>query len=222
MKDAHPVQRIARPPSRRLLILFMPLSLLALVLSGGCASRAYPPLPEMAPVEGPTSSARSSGTVGSALALDAFLESSPADGRAERPPAISQDVIPPPPDPDVLPDASTRRLDIRLASQRFNYFEDDQLIWSGPISSGTPEHPTPEGDYRVQQKDINKRSGSYTNYFEQPTPMPYALQITGPYWVHEGYVTGQPESHGCVRLRHEDAKFVYGRIKVGDRILIAD
>jgi lipoprotein-anchoring transpeptidase ErfK/SrfK len=74
----------------------------------------------------------------------------------------------------------------------------------------------------LQQKDIDKRSGSYTNFFNRPTPMPYGLQFNGPYWVHEGYVTGKPESHGCVRLRHADAKFVYERIKVGDRIVIAD
>jgi lipoprotein-anchoring transpeptidase ErfK/SrfK len=145
-----------------------------------------------------------------------------AEAESSLPPPVSQEVFPPPPDPEALPEAEKRQLDIRLAQQRFNYFEDDVLIWSGPVSSGRKEHPTPKGSYHVQSKMRHKRSGSYTNYFDQPTPMPYALQFRGPYWVHEGYVTGKPESHGCVRLRHADAKFVFARIKAGDRIVVGD
>ena len=91
---------------------------------------------------------------------------------------------------------------------------------SGRVSTGTPEHPTPTGDFRVLSKDINKRSGKYTNYFDENTPMPYSLQFTGPYFVHEGWVPGHPDSHGCVRLHYEDAKFLFSRMKVGDRILV--
>jgi lipoprotein-anchoring transpeptidase ErfK/SrfK len=74
----------------------------------------------------------------------------------------------------------------------------------------------------VLSKDADKRSGSYTNYFEQPTPMPYALQFYGPYYVHEGWIAGRPESHGCVRLHYEDAKFVFERIRVGDKVAVVD
>ncbi|MCF7992010.1 MAG: L,D-transpeptidase [Thiohalocapsa sp.] len=137
-------------------------------------------------------------------------------------PLVSQEVEVPPPDPASLPAADKRQLDIRLAEQRFNYFEDGRLVWTGPISSGAAEHPTPKGDFRLLSKDIDKRSGSYTNFFDQPTPMPYSLQFIGPYFIHEGYLPGEPASHGCVRLRYEDAKFVYARMRVGDRIVVAD
>ncbi|MEA3639227.1 MAG: L,D-transpeptidase [Lamprobacter sp.] len=188
------------------------LALLGIVLLTGCASQPYPPLPSNLPEsdEGLTGGAQSAPLQG------------PADLGAESTAPVSQEVNPLPPDPAALASAEKRQLDIRLATQRFNYFEDDQLVWTGPISSGTPAHPTPKGRYQVQSKQINKRSGSYTNAFDRPTPMPYSLQFRGPYFVHEGYVTGHPESHGCVRLRHEDAKFVYQRMRLGDRIVVAD
>jgi lipoprotein-anchoring transpeptidase ErfK/SrfK len=212
-----------------------------LLLLAGCASQPYPPLPseiptyrddlrsnvsEPASVENNAELATVDAAVGGGLApgaMEGHRASEHATGsEASLAAPVSQEVNPPPPDPATLSGAEKRQLDIRLAQQRFNYFEDDQLIWTGPISSGTPEHPTPRGKYLVQSKNINKRSGSYTNFFDRPTPMPYSLQFTGPYFVHEGYVTGRPESHGCVRLRHEDAKFVYARMRIGDRIVVAD
>jgi len=187
-----------------------------LLLLVGCASQPYPSLPSDSP-----------GFSGTGRELAPVAPSERVGGKAPATESsfaapVSQEVTPPPPDPAALPGANKRQLDIRLATQRFNYFEDDQLVWTGPISSGTAEHPTPRGSFLVRSKDINKRSGSYTNYFDQPTPMPYSLQFSGPYFVHEGYVTGRPESHGCVRLRHEDAKFVYSRMHIGDRIVVAD
>lgn len=183
-----------------------PRLLLSLLLLGlaGCASQPYPPLPEdlKAPVQQPAAAEAAEPT------------------SSERP--FPQDVEPPPPDPADLPAADVRQLDLRLGPQRFHYFEDGRLVWSGVISAGTAEHPTPKGSYRVQSKQRHKRSGSYTNSFDQPTPMPYALQFTGPYYVHEGYVTGRPESHGCVRLRYHDARFLFARMQPGDRIVIAD
>lgn len=109
---------------------------------------------------------------------------------------------------------------IFLGSQTFEYREDDRLVASGAVSTGTAQHPTPKGDFRVLSKDADKRSGSYTNYFGQPTPMPYALQFHGPYFVHEGWLPGYADSHGCVRLHHEDARFLFDRLRVGDRIQV--
>jgi len=199
-----------------------PLLPLGLALLMGCAT-PYPPVGEHSlPTVPGVSAIPDRASRRSAPSEDTTATTAQTGKEAERSRPVSQEVVPPPPDPATLPEAEKRQLDIRLASQRFNYFEDDQLVWTGLISSGTAQHPTPAGSYQVQAKDIDKHSGSYTNSFDRPTPMPYALQFRGPYWVHEGYATGEPESHGCVRLRHADAKFVYERIKVGDRIVVAD
>lgn len=115
-----------------------------------------------------------------------------------------------------------RRLTIFLDSQVFQYSEDGMLARHGPISSGSPEHPTPSGNFKILSKDKNKRSSSYTNYFNQNTPMPYSLQFSGPYYVHEGYLPGNAASHGCVRLSYQDAKFLFERTRVGDAIVVTD
>jgi lipoprotein-anchoring transpeptidase ErfK/SrfK len=118
------------------------------------------------------------------------------------------------------PPARSRALTIFLGSQTFEYVEDGRVFASGEISSGTAQHPTPAGNFRVLSKDENKRSGKYTNYFDQNTPMPYSLQFYGPYFVHEGWVPGHADSHGCVRLHYEDARLLFARMKVGDPIRV--
>jgi lipoprotein-anchoring transpeptidase ErfK/SrfK len=119
-----------------------------------------------------------------------------------------------------LPPAQSRALTVFIRSQTFEYVEDGRVVLSGPISSGTAKHPTPTGKYRVLSKQIDKRSGKYTNDFNEPTPMPYSLQFDGPYFVHEGWVSGHPDSHGCVRLRYEDARLLFERMQLGDPVLI--
>lgn len=158
----------------------------------------------------------------------AIDQPAPEPGAAESPAAPTANATPTAnplvkPENDLryrLPPAKSRGLTIFLGSQTFEYVEDNRVVISGPISSGNAEHPTPTGDFRVLSKDIDKRSGKYTNYFNDNTPMPYSLQFTGPYFVHEGWVPGYADSHGCVRLHYENAKLLFSRIKVGDRILV--
>lgn len=131
---------------------------------------------------------------------------------------------PDPPAPELqaadLPPADSRTLRIDLDNQGFHYFEDGRLVRSGPVSAGSAEHPTPTGEYRVQSKEEDKVSYSYTNAFDMPTPMPYSLQFSGPYFIHEGWLPGYPDSHGCVRLHYEDARFLFERMQRGDAVLI--
>jgi lipoprotein-anchoring transpeptidase ErfK/SrfK len=198
-----------------------PLILLVPLFAVGCASQPYPELPDDIAAETVTGSP----AIADAASLEANATASAANvsdvaQREAQLAPVSQEVVPPPPDPSTLPAADSRRLDIKIGDRRFENFEDDRMVWSGKLSAGAPEHPTPSGEFRITAKDIDKRSGSYTNYFDWPTPMPYALQFKGPYWIHEGYVPNEHASHGCVRLRHDDAKFVYSRMRVGDKVTV--
>jgi lipoprotein-anchoring transpeptidase ErfK/SrfK len=201
----------------KLLLLLLGLT----TLIAGCAYPTYPELP--ADIAAQHAENRSSAAVASTSGrIDRHstgLAAAVADRDVDSRP-VSQEVFPPPPDPQALPIADQRQLKILLGDKRFEYYEDDALVWAGKISAGRPGKETPKGDFRVTAKDINKRSGSYTNYFNWPTPMPYALQFSGPYWVHEGYVPNEHSSAGCVRLRHEDAKFVYARMRIGDPVSV--
>jgi len=130
-----------------------------------------------------------------------------------------------PPPPEVLarslPPARSRILEIDLSNQGFQYFEDDRLVRNGPVSAGTTEHPTPTGRYQVLSKERDKVSRSYTNAFEMPTPMPYSMQFYADYYIHEGWVPGYADSHGCVRLNYEDARFLFERMRPGDAVIIS-
>lgn len=119
-----------------------------------------------------------------------------------------------------LPEARERVLTIFLGSQTFEYTEDGQVLLSGKVSSGVPADPTPVGDFRVLSKVLNKKSGKYKNFLNQPTPMPYSLQFIGNYYIHEGWVSGHPESPGCVYLNYADARLLYHRMRVGDRVQV--
>jgi lipoprotein-anchoring transpeptidase ErfK/SrfK len=141
------------------------------------------------------------------------------------PPVVSAPVEAKEPPPEVLaralPPARSRILEIDLTTQAFRYFEDDRLVRAGAVSAGTAEHPTPTGRFRVLSKERDKVSRSYTNAFDMPTPMPYSMQFYDTYFIHEGWVPGYADSHGCVRLHYEDARFLFERMKRGDEVIVA-
>lgn len=187
----------------------LPPIFLILPLLCGCAHR---------PVE-PVAESVSDGAGGQDAALRQASVTTPPESRSMR---VRPAPIHPDKDPRyALPQAQSRVLTIYLGSQTFEYVEDDRVVASGPISSGSSEHPTPIGSFRVLSKDKDKRSGKYTNYFDQNTPMPYSLQFLGPYFIHEGWLPGHADSHGCVRLSYEDARFLFSRMKVGDPVHVA-
>jgi lipoprotein-anchoring transpeptidase ErfK/SrfK len=242
--NPHPRPHRNRPPAP---LAAAVLAGAAIILSSGCAFEPYPPLPIPPQPEGTVYSSYSAlpGPVEAQGPVHRFAEESEAQPEAEPggqsptsgepqggAPPVARTRARTPVQPEAWrgdpaafvgpPRPGPRKLTIRLRSQRFEYSEGGAVVHTGQVTTGSPQHPTPTGAYRVLSKDPNKRSGSYTNYFDMPTPMPYALQFNGPYYVHEGWVAGQPESHGCVRLHYEDARFVYERLKVGDRIAVVD
>ncbi len=182
---------------------------LILPLLGGCAHRPVEPAAE------PLSSQASE-------QIEEVSQASIVPAPELRQSGVRSSPMHPDKDPRyALPQAQSRVLTIYLGSQTFEYLEDDRVVASGPISSGSAEHPTPTGNFRVLSKDKDKRSGKYTNYFDQNTPMPYSLQFHGPYFIHEGWLPGHADSHGCVRLSYEDARLLFSRMKVGDPVRVA-
>lgn len=186
----------------------LPPLLLALPFAGGCAHRPLEP------------AAEALSTPDSAQ-IEQVSQASLVPALASGPTRLGAKPIHPDEDPRYhRPQPQSRGLTIYLGSQTFEYVEDDQVVVSGPISSGSAAHPTPTGSFRVLSKDKDKRSGKYTNYFNQNTPMPYSLQFYGPYFIHEGWLPGYADSHGCVRLSYEDARLLFGRMRVGDPVRV--
>ncbi|NCA70368.1 MAG: L,D-transpeptidase [Sphingobacteriia bacterium] len=115
-----------------------------------------------------------------------------------------------------------RELTIQLESQSFLYREHGEVVHSGPISSGRAGYPTPLGHFAVLSKQADKVSYRYTNQLGMPAWMPYSIQFHGHYFLHEGWLPGYPDSHGCVRVGERDARFLFERLQIGDRIAVVD
>ncbi|MBK1710393.1 L,D-transpeptidase [Marichromatium gracile] len=178
-----------------------PTILLALTLLGsGCAAPPERPAPE--PVDAPVATA-------------------PATVATEpQPPGTPPTTDPGP--PSGPSDAARRAIRIDLGEQRFTYIEDGEPVHSGPISSGRAGHPTPRGRFAVLAKDIDKVSSRYTNQLGWQAWMPYAIQFHGHYFLHEGWLPGYPDSHGCVRVGERDARFLFERLRLGDRVEVVN
>ncbi|MTW21837.1 L,D-transpeptidase [Allochromatium palmeri] len=115
-----------------------------------------------------------------------------------------------------------RSLTISLSDQAFEYKEDDAVVHAGPISSGKAGHSTPAGRFKVLSKNADKVSSRYTNQLGMQAWMPYSIQFHGHYFLHEGWLPGYPDSHGCVRVGEKDARFLFERLRIGDPILVAN
>jgi len=120
-----------------------------------------------------------------------------------------------------LPEADSRALRFHLGSQTFNYIEDGEVVVTGPIASGKASSPTPTGKFRILSKNKDKESSRYDNEVGTPAWMPYSMQFYGNYFLHEGYLPGEPASHGCIRLGHDHAKLLFERMKIGDPVMVA-
>lgn len=127
--------------------------------------------------------------------------------------------------------------------QEANYYIAGQKVGHSRISSGKAGHGTPSGTFKVLSKDANHKSSLYGSVVDsagntliadykagQPMPaggrykgadMNNALQLTTTgIWLHEGIVTGAPESHGCIRLPGDMAKIFFDNTPVGTPVTI--
>lgn len=115
-------------------------------------------------------------------------------------------------------------IDVSIDHQIMTLFEDGIKSNSFLVSSGMPGLSTPLGTYSIQRKEANHWSG-YGLW------MPYSLNFSGPYYIHElpywpgGYREGESHlghlaSHGCIRLGIGPAKYVYEWADIGTPVYI--
>ncbi|WP_157817963.1 L,D-transpeptidase [Candidatus Thiodictyon syntrophicum] len=176
-----------------------------------------------APVAAPPADAGIAGAPGSAPADSAASATATPDGVADQAgavgPAPGESSAPGKKEP-ALPSGPSRRLSIHLGAQRFTYTQGGQVLRTGPVSTGRRGYGTPAGSYRVLSKQRHKVSSRYAGSDGRPASMPYAIQFQSNYFIHQGRLPGYPASHGCVRLRGSDARFLFSRLRPGDPVLI--
>jgi lipoprotein-anchoring transpeptidase ErfK/SrfK len=120
----------------------------------------------------------------------------------------------PAPKSDTGGGGSRYRIDVDLTRQRAALCEGPKKIREMPISSGKPGHRTPTGNFRTERCDPDHRSSIYG------TSMPYFQRINGPIGIHQGKLPGRPDSHGCIRMGHDDAKDLCERLEPGTPVRV--
>lgn len=104
---------------------------------------------------------------------------------------------------------------VDLSRQRAWVTKEGRIIDTCPVSTGREGYNTPAGRYVITDKH---RSWTSTLYH---VAMPYFMRLNcSAIGLHSGYVTGQPASHGCIRLPYDKAKSFFSLCNVGDEVQI--
>ncbi len=111
---------------------------------------------------------------------------------------------------------SKPKIDIDLAAQTLT-FSNGGIAWTFHCSTGKAGFRTPKGTYKVYAKERHAISYKYGN-----SPMPFTLWFhSAGYGIHSSTsVPNYPASHGCVRLKYENAKWLFEQVPVGTPVII--
>lgn len=137
------------------------------------------------------------------------------------------------------------RIHIVISEQMAYYYKGEQLVGASPVCTGNDQFPTPRGSFNVKDKDHDHLSSLYGDYIDhqgnivetqvdsRKTPRPpgtkfdgakmhWFMRVTGAVGMHEGYLPGYADSHGCIRLPTHMAKTFYENTPVGTPVKITD
>jgi len=120
-----------------------------------------------------------------------------------------------PKQPQTASGSSGHWIDVDLSAQRVYAYEGNVLVQSFLVSTGTWQHPTITGKYRIYAK-LRYTDMTGADYYLPDVPYTmfyykdYALH--GTYWHHN---FGVPMSHGCINLSIADAAWLYSWVSVG-------
>ena len=115
----------------------------------------------------------------------------------------------------VVDSRGVREIRIFLDRQYFGAYENGQLVFWGPVSSGKKDKRTPPGKFFVNYKQRTRYSVKYEH-----APMPFSLNYHNGYFIHQQSLPGYPASHGCVRLLPMDAERLFLWSHPGDPVTL--
>jgi lipoprotein-anchoring transpeptidase ErfK/SrfK len=109
------------------------------------------------------------------------------------------------------------RIDIDLSSQQATLYKQGAPVLSTEISTGRSGFATPTGQFVITDKKQNHVSSIYK------VPMPYFMRLNcRDFGMHQGYVTGSPASHGCIRLPAAIARRLFKEVPIGTLVTISN
>lgn len=114
-----------------------------------------------------------------------------------------------------VPEMQPRKIVVDLSSQRVTLYENGVATYSTRCSTGKSGYRTPAGEYVISDRHRHHNSSIYGS------SMPYFQRFSfSAFGIHQGYVPNYPASHGCIRLPWDAAKYLFGKLEVGDYALI--
>lgn len=117
-----------------------------------------------------------------------------------------------------------RWIDVNLTQQRLVAYEGDTPVFDTLVSSGTWNHPTVTGQFRVwlrfTAQTMDGRLLGYDYYLENVPYVMYFYQdyaLHGTFW-HNNF--GTPMSHGCVNLPTPAAEWIFNWSSLGTLVYV--
>jgi hypothetical protein len=136
-------------------------------------------------------------------------------------------------------------LEISLKEQRGLLLVRGAIAMDFPVSSGKASHPTPPGHYTIRAKEKEYHSNLYGRIFDatgavvvadadsrkdvppeggrfEGSAMPYWMRLTDSgVGLHVGFVPGgRAASHGCIRLKKDNAVEIFSLVKIGTPVAV--
>jgi hypothetical protein len=119
-----------------------------------------------------------------------------------------------------------KNIEIDLTQQKLTAKESGKEIITTKICSGRPGYETPNGKYKVLEKEKMHISNRYPIKDKEANirggaKMPYMLRVTNTgVAIHAGEMVAYPDSHGCIRIPYGKAMQLYKWTDIGTKISI--
>jgi hypothetical protein len=133
---------------------------------------------------------------------------------------------------------------INRGQQKAFFYKGGVLVGISKISSGSEDHATPAGRYKITQKSKDHKSSIYGVFKDEATgqmindnvdirvdkippgavyyaaPMPNFMRFTGGIGMHTGYLPGYAASHGCIRMPHHMSEKFFENVELGTPVIV--
>ncbi len=135
---------------------------------------------------------------------------------------------------------------IDLSEQTASFYKGGHLVGVSAISSGREGFGTPVGNYKILKKEPNHHSNLYGDYVDSTgkvlvrnvdvkkdpvppggvfagAPMPFFMRLSNAgVGMHQGFLPGVPDSHGCIRMPEKMVKIYFDNVSVGTPVKIVN
>ena len=110
------------------------------------------------------------------------------------------------------------RVKVSTTKQAIYVMEGSRVLMATPCSVGTPQAPTPKGNFTIFHKDFEHRRASSPG---AGYPMTWWCEFAPAYGFHWGFVKPYPCTHGCIRMPNKSAAKFFALVKTGTPVNIA-